>query len=108
MKILWFQICVIISVIFGALVVPNLTEKGLALFAGGALGICALLGWILTFKSRAVKFRHDFPWTLLGNLQPIPSKWVKPLEISWPEGIIVLTVSMLLGACARIFWIVSV
>ena len=108
MKTLWFQICVISSALVGALVVTNLSEKGLALFFGGSLGACALLGWVLTFKSKAVKFRHDFLWTLFGNLQPIPSKWVKPLEISWPERIIVLVVSMLFGACIRIFWIVSV
>ena len=108
MKILWFQICVIISVVIGALIVTNLTEKELAIFAGGTLGICALLGWILTFKNKGVKFRHDFPWTLLGNLQPVPSRWIKPLEMSWPERIIILAVFMLLGACVRIFWIVSV
>ena len=108
MKTLWFQICVIISALVGALVVTNLSEKELALFAGGSLGFCALLGWILTFKNKAVKFRHGFLWTLLGNLQPIPSKWVQPLEISWLERILVLVVSMLFGACIRLIWIVNV
>ena len=62
----------------------------------------------LTFKNKAVKFRHGFLWNLLGNSQPIPSKWVRPLEISWPERFIVLVASMLFGACIRIFWIVNV
>jgi len=60
----------------GAFLVTHLSDKGLALFAGGSLGFCALLGWILTFQNKAVKLRHGFLWTLLGNLQPIPSKWV--------------------------------
>ncbi len=102
------QILVIIFFLIGAFAVTHLTEKGLAIFAGGFLGICALLGWILTFKNKAVKFRHGFPWTFLGYLQPIPSKWVKPLEISGPEITIVLLVSMLLGAVIRIFWITNV
>ena len=108
MKILWFQISAIIFFLIGVFAVTHLSEYGLALFAGGSLGSCALLGWILTFKNRAVKFRHRFPWTFLGYLQPIPSKWVKPLEISWPEIMIVLLVSMLFGAIIRIFWITNV
>jgi len=108
MKILWFQISVIIFFFIGAFAVTHLSENGLAIFAGGSLGICALFGWILTFKNRAVKFRHGFPWSFLGNLQPIPSKWVKLLKITWPERMIVLLVSMLFGAVIRIFWITNV
>ncbi len=107
MRIFWFQICVIVSVLAGAMVVTQLSEVGLALFAGGSLGLCAILGWFLTFQNKAVKLSHGFLWTLFGNLQPIPSKWVKPLGISWAERIIVLVVSMLFGACIRIFWIVN-
>jgi hypothetical protein len=60
----------------GALLVTHLPDKGLALFAGGSLRFCALLDWILIFQNKAVKLRHGFLLTLLGNLQPIPSKWV--------------------------------
>jgi hypothetical protein len=70
MKTFWFQIFVIVFFLFGTIVVTYLPDKGLALFAGGSLGFCALLGWILTFKNKAVKFRNGFLWTLLGNLQP--------------------------------------
>ena len=66
----------IVLFLAGAFLVTHLSDKGLALFAGGSLGFCALLGWILTFQNKAVKLRHGFLWTLLGNLQPIPSKWV--------------------------------
>ena len=108
MKTVWLQILVIIFFLIGAFSVTHLIEKGFAIFAGGSLGICALLGWILTLENKAIKFRHGFFWTFLGNLQPIPSKWVKPLEISGPEIMIVLVVSMLFGAVIRIFWITNV
>ena len=104
----WFQIFVTIFFLAGVFSVPYFSEDELGIFAGGSLGICAILGWILTFQNRAVKYRHGFLWTLLGNLQPIPSKWIKPLELSWPERMIVLLVSMLLGAIIRIFWITGV
>jgi hypothetical protein len=108
MKTLWFQICVILFFLAGFFVVTYLTDKGLALFAGGSLGICAIFGWILTFQNKAVKFRHGLSWTLLGILQPVPSNWIKPLEVSWPERLMVLLVSLLFGAFIRIFWITKV
>ena len=107
MKTLWFQICVIVFFLIGAYVVTDLSEKELALFAVGSLGICATLGCLLTFQNKAVKHSHGL-WRLFGILQPVPSQWVKPLKLSLPERIIILVVSMLFGACMRIFWIVNV
>ena len=107
MKTIWLQILVIIFFLVGVFVVTQLSEYELALFAGGSLGICGLLGWALTFQQKAVKFRNGFLWNLLANLQPIPAIWVKSLKISWLESIIVLVLSMLFGACIRIFWIMN-
>jgi hypothetical protein len=105
MKIFWFQICLAVSALIGAIFVTHLSEKGLALFAGGALGICAVFGWVLTVQNRALKVRHGALWALLGHLQPIPSKWVEPLNLSWPARLLLVVAALLFGAITRLLWI---
>jgi hypothetical protein len=106
MMTFWFQLCVIVSAFVGAIFVTHLSETGFGVFAGGSLGVCAILGWVITFQNQGVKVQVRL-WSLLGILQPIPSKWVQPLEISWTVRALVVVAAMIFGACARVLWLAN-
>ena len=106
MRIIWLQILIVGAAAGAAYVVPHLSmEQFLFLFFPPIL-ICIVCGWILTFQAHAVRVAHGWKEHLLvGVLVPVPSNWLKPVRLSWPARILLVSAAIPTGAAIRMLWI---
>lgn len=107
MKIIWLQLLILLTASSAALVVPHLSIDQLLLLFTVPIIVSILCGWVLTFQMKAVrKSKNIREGLLFGLLFPIPSNWVKPVPLSWPAQVLLISAAIPAGLTISIIWIV--
>ena len=96
---------ILCSLFVGAFGVTQLPESSLLPIVGFVLVLCIGLGWFCMLQSQAVVPRNGFVWVLRGHLQPVPLKWGVPLGFPKAIGLLLVLVSLLLGALVRMLFL---
>ena len=107
MRIIWLQLLMLMTASTTALVVPYLSLDQLLLLFTLSMIVCILCGWVLTFQMEAVRKAKNLKEGLLfGCLLPIPSNWLKPVPLSWPAQVLLISAAIPIGSIISIIWIV--